>query len=545
MKGVKNWTEAHTHEQLLSPGEEAMLVEWTKVMGHRGVPISLSTLSKYATHIYGQPVGISWPCCFREQHPKLALKWTSGLEQCCARNLNQPIVSKSIDMYGELIQKYDISPSKLYNMDEKGIQLGIGKHSRPILVNRDQKIVQSIQPGNRELITKLVTIVEGLCADGSALHSSVIFEGVRWDLRYFLLKISRAFASQKYGEIDKYNLLSFYSAARTQAFKSQTIVSAFHKTGSWPVDINAIPKNLFEPAKNYTTQAAQPVPACLPALPIPSLTPADTHPMAMPTQTLPLPMNQQPQHPTLPPSRASAATLSTEASPAGTDHSSDSGEGINIACITCSMFKIALPSPLRPTASRQALEEENWQLLMIARAAGIELEKNYAQMKLMDVENEHLQKKAFKKKVNKVYTSAEGRHLTDTENLEGLLRAEAKKKRAELHKDLAPTFKNIKKSLTVAEKERQKEEREKIYGPPSPPPSPPERGHGCGQGRAIDMTEQQGRGEGRGRGRGRGRVAPNSESDSEDFSELDNIPSKSDSDVDEPPFSLPPSPTPI
>lgn len=156
-----------------------MLVEWIKVMGHRGIPLSPTTVSEYATHIYGQDVGISWPRRFRERHPELAIKWTSGLEECRARNLNPPIVSKYFDMYGQLIRKYNIS-SNLYNMDEKGIQLGVGNRSRPVLVDRDQKSIQSIQPGNREL----VTIIECLCADGSALHPTVIFEGVRRDLRW-------------------------------------------------------------------------------------------------------------------------------------------------------------------------------------------------------------------------------------------------------------------------------------------------------------------------------------------------------------------------
>lgn len=149
-------------------------------MGHRGVPLSLSTLSEYASHIAGRIVGQSWPRRFRERHSELAIKWSSGLEECRATNLNENVVSDFFAMYGKLIENYDIKPSNLYNMDEKGIQLGIGKRSRPVLVDRDQKVVQSIQPGNREL----VTIIECLCADGSALHPSVVFEGVRRDLRW-------------------------------------------------------------------------------------------------------------------------------------------------------------------------------------------------------------------------------------------------------------------------------------------------------------------------------------------------------------------------
>jgi hypothetical protein len=50
-------------------------------------------------------------------------------------------------------------------MDEKGIQLGIGKRVAA-LIDRDQASVYQIEDGNHEL----VTIIETVCADGSALH---------------------------------------------------------------------------------------------------------------------------------------------------------------------------------------------------------------------------------------------------------------------------------------------------------------------------------------------------------------------------------------
>jgi hypothetical protein len=64
-------------------------------------------------------------------------------------------------------------------MDEKGVQLGIGTKTKA-LVDRDQKTVQHITNGCRDL----VTIIECICADGTALHPSVVFKGARRDLRW-------------------------------------------------------------------------------------------------------------------------------------------------------------------------------------------------------------------------------------------------------------------------------------------------------------------------------------------------------------------------
>lgn len=67
----------------------------------------------------------------------------------------------------------------IYNADEKGIQLGVGK-SVSTIVDRTQKNVQQVENGNR----KMVTIIETVSADGLALRSSVIFQGKRHILEW-------------------------------------------------------------------------------------------------------------------------------------------------------------------------------------------------------------------------------------------------------------------------------------------------------------------------------------------------------------------------
>lgn len=49
-----------------------------------------------------------------------------------------------------------------------------------VIVDRDQKAVQKIDTGNRDL----VTIIECIRSDGTALHPAVVFEGKRRDLRW-------------------------------------------------------------------------------------------------------------------------------------------------------------------------------------------------------------------------------------------------------------------------------------------------------------------------------------------------------------------------
>jgi len=51
-------------------------------------------------------------------------------------------------------------------------------------------------------------------------------------------------------------------------------------------------------------------------------------------------------------------------------------------------YKIPVPDPLHHTASRKDLGHENAELRNLLDAAGIQLEKDFAQLKLMDGENE-------------------------------------------------------------------------------------------------------------------------------------------------------------
>ena len=109
-----------------------------------------------------------------ERHPDLKTWWTQSLEQCRANNVNRPTVYKFFDILEELVKEFNIPIENIYNMDEKGVQLGVGKCIAAI-VDRSQKNVYNLENGNCEL----VTIIETVCADGFALQPTVIFKG-KW-----------------------------------------------------------------------------------------------------------------------------------------------------------------------------------------------------------------------------------------------------------------------------------------------------------------------------------------------------------------------------
>ena len=138
-----------------------------------------STLATYASEILGKPVGESWPKRFLARHPDLKVKTTTSLEKCCVKALNPVAVEGFYDILGAVVKEFGIKPENTWNMDEKGVQLGIGVKVAAI-IDQDRSTVYSIEDGNHEL----VTIIEAVCADGEALVPSVIFQGVRRNLEW-------------------------------------------------------------------------------------------------------------------------------------------------------------------------------------------------------------------------------------------------------------------------------------------------------------------------------------------------------------------------
>jgi hypothetical protein len=146
--GGHSQKEAHEDEQLLSVAEEEVLMKWIKVQGQCGVPMTYTTVAQYAGEIAEMAIGGSWlKCFFHHYHPDLKVKMTVPLEKACAKALNRTAVNKFYGILEGIIKEYSILPKNIYNMDKKGIQLGIGARTAA-LVDCKQTLVYSIKDGN-------------------------------------------------------------------------------------------------------------------------------------------------------------------------------------------------------------------------------------------------------------------------------------------------------------------------------------------------------------------------------------------------------------
>lgn len=179
LQGVQGRSLAHVKQQKVPAPQEAVLKGWLKALGYRSIPWTREIVREKAEAVCGRPIAMNWVYRFVKRHPDIKTHWTVGLESCRAKALNRPTVNSFFELLAEIIKKYEIKPVNLYNMDEKGVQMGVGGRARA-LVDRNQKTVYMKVDGNREL----ATLMECICADGSALDPLAILKGMRTNPRW-------------------------------------------------------------------------------------------------------------------------------------------------------------------------------------------------------------------------------------------------------------------------------------------------------------------------------------------------------------------------
>ncbi|CAG7852079.1 SubName: Full=Related to transposase-Aspergillus fumigatus {ECO:0000313/EMBL:CCA75029.1} [Serendipita indica DSM 11827] len=181
LKGRKTRQDAHVHRQTLGPEEDNVLVDWIIFWGGKGIPLNPNHVRAKAVAISGQDVGKHWIDRFKDRHSdRLKSTWTQPIEHSRAKAVNPAVVH---DFYEKLMAEVNNSaiPQKnIYNADEKGVQFGEDERSK-VLVEQTQRNTRMIHDKHREM----ATVIECICADGTAISPMVIFKGKRMSKLWF------------------------------------------------------------------------------------------------------------------------------------------------------------------------------------------------------------------------------------------------------------------------------------------------------------------------------------------------------------------------
>jgi hypothetical protein len=169
--------EGYSSQRKISPQQEYELCKYIEGLSNQGLPPTRQMVQNFASGIAQCYVGDAWVTRFLHRHREtLTYKWTSAMDASRHNADNSEKYSHYFDLLRSKIDEYSIEPRHTYNMDEKGLAIGLVNRSKRVFSKAtwDSKGKrQSLQDGNREW----VTILAAICADGSTLSPGIIFTG--------------------------------------------------------------------------------------------------------------------------------------------------------------------------------------------------------------------------------------------------------------------------------------------------------------------------------------------------------------------------------
>src|SRR6267142_1586997 len=128
IKGRPCRKDAHQSQQLLSQSEEAVLCDWIGFHATIAKPLDIQGIQILASAVSGKQPGKNWVGRYKKHQPEVCQSRPRSLDPKQAQNFNPSNVA---GFYNLLKAIYDVYPSlppqHIWNMDEKGLQLGGGR----------------------------------------------------------------------------------------------------------------------------------------------------------------------------------------------------------------------------------------------------------------------------------------------------------------------------------------------------------------------------------------------------------------------------------
>jgi hypothetical protein len=122
-----------TNQLLLSPQQELSLIKYIKDLTEQGLPPTQDMIRDFASDICHNHIGNGWVTRFlHRNHGHLISQWTTRIDCTCH---NADSTAKYELYFGLLhgkIEEYGVLPTNMYNMDEKGVMIGVTGHSKRV-----------------------------------------------------------------------------------------------------------------------------------------------------------------------------------------------------------------------------------------------------------------------------------------------------------------------------------------------------------------------------------------------------------------------------
>jgi DDE superfamily endonuclease/Tc5 transposase DNA-binding domain/helix-turn-helix, Psq domain len=196
--GIKNWErlrgrlhgakprENHSAEmQRLSPMEESVLVAWCLQLYNWGWPARITQLRRMAVELLKEKgdtldLGSRWQDAFLGRHPELKSKFVRPRDRKRYLAQSRDNFLHWFNMYHQQKVQHQVHDDDTWNLDEKGVMVGVAGKVRVIL-SKYEKNPYSTHPGNREWVTS----TECCSLTGRKLGSWTIFKAKTQQKKWF------------------------------------------------------------------------------------------------------------------------------------------------------------------------------------------------------------------------------------------------------------------------------------------------------------------------------------------------------------------------
>jgi hypothetical protein len=172
---------------VLTQVEEQHVVEYVVKMQEVGFPmtilqlrlkVALITQDRVTPFTNGIP-GPRWLRWFKKRHPELSLRLAQGLDAKRGHSLCPDNVKTFYSNLRSLYDKYEYSPSRIWNCDESGVQAGQNGGAY-VLARQGCRSVHQVITDKHEWMTVLTCIN----ANGQSVPNFYIFRGKRFRRNY-------------------------------------------------------------------------------------------------------------------------------------------------------------------------------------------------------------------------------------------------------------------------------------------------------------------------------------------------------------------------
>ena len=113
--------------------------------------------------------------------PELATKW-GRIFECQRRLCEDPqVIGAWFQLVKNTMNKYGVQPEDIYNFDKTGFQMGFISPSMVVTSSDRKGRPKQVKPTN----TQWITVIQGACADGTAVPPFFIFKGKQLSQSWF------------------------------------------------------------------------------------------------------------------------------------------------------------------------------------------------------------------------------------------------------------------------------------------------------------------------------------------------------------------------